>query len=96
MLHKKGQLVFANNQYYRMLGYEPDELIGINLIEKTLTPESATGVREHIAKGNLEPYEAVALAKDGRKFPVEVRPCNVEYKGKEVRVAVIRELADRI
>lgn len=95
VLHKNGQLVFANDQYYRMCGYKPEEMVDIDIITKTLTPESTKVVRERVATGNLDPYEAVAQAKDGRKFPVEIHPNMTEYNGQKVRVAVIRDLTER-
>jgi len=55
-----------------MLGYSRSELIGKPVME-VVAPESRDLVAEAIRSGRLEPYEHLALRKDGTVFPVEVR-----------------------
>ncbi len=94
VLHKLGRIVFANDQYYQMCGYEPEELAGIDALEKTLTPESLILARERVKAGNLEAYKTLALKKNGDEFDVEIHPSVTAYKGEQVSVAVIKDLTE--
>ena len=93
VLHNKGRIVFANDQYYQMCGYKPEELDGINFVEKTLTPESVKIAKRKIAEGSTGSYEAIKKTKDGREFPVEIHVGITNYNGEQVRAAVIRDLS---
>jgi PAS domain S-box-containing protein len=95
VLHEKGVILEANNQYYEMFGYKPKELTGKDAISLTTSPESARKVREQISLGNLGPYEATGVKKDGTKFPMESRIKLIGYKGRKVRMAAIRDRTER-
>ena len=95
ILHERGRLLHANNQYYQMFGYDPAELIGKEAISITATPESVKTIMKYINSGGLGPYEANGLRKDGTEFPIEIRAKTMEYSGKKVRVAAIRDITER-
>ena len=95
VIHKEGVILQANEQYYQLFGYEPEELEGINAIPLTATAESALFMKEQIALGNLGPYEVVGLRKDGTTFPMEIRTKFMEYRGSKVRMAAIRDLTEQ-
>ncbi len=95
VLHEKGVILEANEQFYEMIGYNPEELTGKDVISLTTTPESAEKVGEQIALGNLGPYEITGVKKDGTKFPMESRIKLIEYKGRKVRMAARRDLTER-
>jgi two-component system, cell cycle sensor histidine kinase and response regulator CckA len=69
VIHDKGLILEANDQFYKMFGYEPPELAGINAIALTATTASAELIREQIASGSLGPYETTGRRKDGSTFP---------------------------
>ncbi|MGC8907897.1 MAG: PAS domain-containing hybrid sensor histidine kinase/response regulator [Desulfomonilaceae bacterium] len=95
IFHDHGILLEANDQFFEMFGYEPEELIGKPIMEKTLTPESLQIVKEKIASGAVESYEAVGLKKDGSTFPIEIRPRQWISGGKQIRAVAIRDISER-
>ena len=94
-IHDRGVLLHANNQYYQMYGYEPAELLGKQTISITATPESAKTIWQHINSVQAGPYEVTGIRKDGTEFQKEVRSKMIEYSGKKVRVAAIRDITER-
>jgi PAS domain S-box-containing protein len=84
----------ANEQMLTMFGYAREELIGMR-VANFIAPESMSKVRQHRAAGAEEAYEHIAIKRDGTKFPVEVRPRSMPYKGHPVRVTAIRDITDR-
>jgi PAS domain S-box-containing protein len=95
IIHEKGIIVSANDQFYEMFGYEPEELLGKEALPLTVAPEAIESMRKKIAAGSLEPYESIGLKKDGTKFPMEIRAREMEYRGRKARVAAIRDITER-
>jgi two-component system, cell cycle sensor histidine kinase and response regulator CckA len=93
-LSDAGRVIDANDQLAKMLGYEPGELIGTQVL-RMVAPESRDLVIGHMRAGHEAPYEHLALRKDGSVFPVEVRARALPYKGRIVRVAAVRDIAER-
>ena len=93
IFHDQGVLLQANDQYFQMFGYEPDELLGTLVLEKTLTPESVETVRAQIAQQSTQSYEAMGRKKDGTTFPIEVRVRIMESDGEKFRAAAIRDIS---
>ena len=93
--HDEGNIIEANEQYYEMFGYKPEELVGIDAILLTATPDSVKFMREQMSLGHLGPYEVVGMKKDGTEFPMEIRVKKMQYKGKMARMAAIRDLTER-
>jgi PAS domain S-box-containing protein len=93
IFHDEGVLLRANDQFFQMFGYEPDELVGTQIIEKTLTLDSLKTVRTKIAERSPESYVAMGLRKDGTTFPIEIRARIREVEGKQIRAAAIRDLS---
>jgi PAS domain S-box-containing protein len=92
IFHDQGVLLQANDQFFQMFGYEPDELLGTQILEKTLSPESVKTVKTHIAARSTESYLAMGLRKDGSTFPIEIRARMREIEGKKIRATAIRDL----
>jgi PAS domain S-box-containing protein len=94
VISDSGLVVDCNEQLVRMFGYEWLEIIGCE-VSGFIAPESLEIVRRHIRSGSEEPYEHLSIRKDGTKFPVEVHAKSIPYKGKEMRVTVIRDITER-
>lgn len=68
-----GRITLINRQGYKMLGYEPAELIGRNWFDTCLPERSREEVRDvfkQLIRGDIEPveyYENPALRKDGEE-----------------------------
>ena len=95
ILHYNGILIDANEQYYQMFGYKPEELAGKDAISLTTTPASFKFVKEQISSNHLGPYEVFGKKKDGTVFPIEIRAKTIKYKGKMARMAALRDLTKR-
>jgi PAS domain S-box-containing protein len=95
VFHDEGEILHANEQYYEMFEYDPDEVIGKDAISLTTTPDSLKLIREQVSLGNLGPYEVIGLKKGGIEFPMEIRAKVTEYHGRKIRMAAIRDLTKR-
>jgi C4-dicarboxylate-specific signal transduction histidine kinase len=77
-----------------MLGYSREEMIGRPVMEM-VAPESREWVMAHIHEGSEQPYEHLALRKDGSVFPVEVQARVIPFKGRSARVSAIRDITEQ-
>jgi PAS domain S-box-containing protein len=77
-----------------MLGYEREELIG-KPVSDLVAPESRDEVAARQREGVNEPYEHIALRKDGSVFSVEVRARSMQYRGRTVRFSILHDLTQR-
>jgi PAS domain S-box-containing protein len=90
-----GVLVDANDQMISMLGYsDRSEMMGKPVVE-LVAPESRDFVRARIESGRIEPYEHLALRKDGSVFPVEVCGRTIVSSPRHVRVTAVRDITAR-
>ncbi len=94
IFHENGIFTESNQQFADMFGYSLDEIGGLDG-SGLFVPESREFVREKITSGDEGPYEATCLRKDGSTFPVEVRAKAVQLKGRNTRVAVVRDLTEQ-
>jgi two-component system cell cycle sensor histidine kinase/response regulator CckA len=94
VIHDKGKVLDVNRQFATMHGYEVSELLEIDTFT-SIAPESRDIVLKHIQEGYEKPYEAVALRKDGSKFPMEIHAKKIPFHGKMVRAATIRDMTER-
>jgi len=95
VIHEEGVLLNANDQYFKMFGYEPDEVMGKEMISKNFAPEVVAFVKKQISSNSLGAYETIGLKKDGTRFPIEIRVRMMEYKGRIVRFGAIRDISER-
>ncbi len=93
-ISEKGICIEVNQTALEMFGYTYDEFIGIFGTD-IIAPESKEIVKQNILSGYEEPYEAVALRKDGTKFLAEFEGKMFNYKGRNVRVTAVRDITDR-
>lgn len=94
-IHDGGVLLRANEQYFSMFDFQPEELLGRQVLPLTVAPEFIQTVKERIASCSTDTYEFVALRKDGTRFSVESRIRTMDYEGREARVAVMRDVTAR-
>jgi PAS domain S-box-containing protein len=94
-IHEGGVLLRANDQYFEMFGYEPQELLGKQVIPIAVAPEARELVHRQVSSGSTGPYETIGLRKDGTKFPIEIRAREMQHEGRKARVAAIRDITER-
>ncbi|MCJ7540531.1 MAG: PAS domain S-box protein [Desulfobacterales bacterium] len=95
IIHDEGVIIEANDQFYKMFGYLPDELAGVDAISLTTTKNSGNQIRKHIKSEDLGPYEVTGIKKDGSHFPMEIRAKTMAFSSKKVRMSAIRDLTNR-
>lgn len=71
-LSEGGRVLEVNKPFSEMFGYGASEVVGMPAMD-FVAPESREAVTRHISTGSAEPYEAVALRKDGTTFDAEIR-----------------------
>ncbi|UCH96399.1 MAG: PAS domain S-box protein [Candidatus Aminicenantes bacterium] len=95
MIHEKGILLKANDQYFKMFGYEPHELIGKRAIPLTVIPETLNSQTRRTTPDGVTTYEIEGLRKDGSTFLMEVRGKLMEYQGRKVRGVAVMDITER-
>jgi two-component system, cell cycle sensor histidine kinase and response regulator CckA len=93
-IHEQGRILEANQTLAEMYGYELPEVIGRHALEFA-APESHDRILYNILSGYERPYEVVGLRKDGTTFPIELHGKAIPYRGRLVRVTIIRDLTER-
>ena len=93
-IHRDGIILEVNAAFAALLGYEPEECVGRPALDFA-APETAALV-ERFTPDSSAPLEAMAVAKDGTVFPVEVTWREIPYSdGGVAGVVSIRDLRER-
>jgi len=95
MIHEKGILLKANDQYFKMFGYEPHELMGKQVLPLTVVPESLDFKSRRTNPEGVTTYEIKGLQKDGTTFLMEVRGKLMKYQGRTVRGVAFMDISER-
>jgi PAS domain S-box-containing protein len=99
VLNKKALLIYHNDKFCEMLGYQRDEIIGRPVVD-ILPKRSQTIFERHFArrkKGECTRYELVFLRNDGQEIPTIVSGTSIfdderHFKG---AFAVVTDISDR-
>lgn len=86
-----------NKSACRMLGYTPEELSSLSLLEicsNLSTADWQTGWDNLAKAGDLE-YEMVFLHESGREIPVDISATYFEFDGKTYNCTIARNISDR-
>ncbi|MCP5052394.1 MAG: PAS domain S-box protein [bacterium] len=94
MVHEKGILLKANHQYFKMFGYQPDELIDKQVLPLTVVPESLDFKTRRTTPDGVTTYEIDGLRKNGETFLMEVRGKLMEYRGRTVRGVAMMDITE--
>lgn len=91
VIHDKGIIKQANNAVVKMFGYKPSELIGKSVLSLA-DKDSIETVKNNVLNNYDQPYEAIGKKKNGEKFYGVIHAKQIKWKGKEVRVATIKDI----
>ncbi|NOQ45865.1 MAG: response regulator [Desulfobulbaceae bacterium] len=92
VIYEEGNLLLANGQLCAMFGYREKELLGQQIFDVLLNRNSIKTMQMETDPDTIGPFEACAIRKDCSKFPVEIRVKHIEYHGRIVQVAAIRDV----
>ena len=95
----EGAIVFANDEFARMLGFQNEELLS-KTIWNLVTPDAVPKLQEQYRKrqrGEKVPirYEVNFIRKNNSTMPTEISVGTMTWQGKIATVAYVRELTDR-
>jgi PAS domain S-box-containing protein len=100
-LRTDGRVEFISNEFTRMFGYEPDEVLGRLLIEDLMVPEmlveSAQEYTDQLKRGRRVDVETVGRRKDGTKFRVSliIVPLTTASGEHAGNYAICRDITER-
>lgn len=92
-----GRIAYANRAARDALGYGPDELLGLEIMNINAA-RTLTNWRENCAllrAGGKRRYEAEFRRKDGTTLPVEANASLVTHEGVEYAVGILRDITQR-
>jgi len=93
--HRDGIILDANQAALDLLGYPLEEVKGKNVLD-FLPPELRDAARAKIIAGDERPYQTAAYDRRGVPRPIEVRARHILYRGERARMAVFRDLTERL
>ncbi len=95
IIHKKGVAMDLNAALGRLLGYEPQEILGKQMLDLIVHEQDRDIVRKNIVKDYAPPYVVRFVKKNGEVFFVELEARNFEFNGEAMRVASVRDISER-
>lgn len=95
VIFTRDSIVYTNDQFYSLFGYDPKEIADAKAIPATIAPENVEIVKKKIRIGDPGPYESVGLKKDGTRFPIEIHAKEIFYLGQKARITAIRDISQR-
>ena len=93
-ISEKGLCIEQNSAAEKMFGFTTAEAL-TRYGTEWIVPEDREMVMNNMISGTEEPYEAMALRKDGTIFPCILRGRMMHYKGKNVRVTSLTDITER-
>jgi PAS domain S-box-containing protein len=92
-----GEILDVNRQVCEALGYDRDEIVGMNVseIEVGASPEELKEAWSEYEYGDSVVIEGRHRRKDGTEFPVEVNVGKVRMDGDERFLAIARDITER-
>lgn len=93
-LSEQGICIGQNKSAERMFGYTSEEAFG-RMGTEWIHLDYHNIVKQHMLSGNEEPYEVVAMRKNGSTFPCKIQARMTLEKGKNIRITALRDITER-
>ncbi len=94
LFHDEGEILEVNSHLLQMFGYEAADLAAKSLAD-LVVPEHAEFVERRIRARYSDSYEVRGRRQDGSIFPLEVLDRAINWQGRQVRVAALRDISQR-
>ncbi|MFC1673698.1 PAS domain-containing protein [Pseudomonadota bacterium] len=91
-IHFHSEIVDCNQQFFDLTGYTSDEVIGANAW-MFFPPESIKILIEKIQEKSTDPYQVMAMKRDGEEYRVEITAQNIPLGGEEARAVLVRAVS---
>ncbi|WP_347840078.1 PAS domain S-box protein [uncultured Draconibacterium sp.] len=95
IIHDNGKILEINETLLRITGYSREELIGKNLLSDFILEKDWPKVLESLQKDIPKPFVVSARKKDGTIGYAEIEARSIPFKGKNVRIAAVRDISER-
>ena len=92
IIYERGALLQTNSQLCKMFGYQENELLGKQIFNVLLDRSSIRTMTIQEDQDTIGPFEARGVRKSGTSFPVEIRVKHIDYQGRQVQVAAVRDV----
>ncbi|NJO87728.1 MAG: PAS domain S-box protein [Chloroflexia bacterium] len=80
IIHENGLILDVNHSVKQITGYDINDLVGKEPVEKLFTQESIQIIRKHVEEKYERPYEVVALRKTVVHSQPRLRPGSTNIK----------------
>lgn len=92
VIHDQGKVVLANRRIADLVGLDPAQVIGMNLLD-VIPTRLAREVIGYMNSGEaVGTYESVVRHADGGEIPVEITARPAVFQGRPVRIAAVRDI----
>ncbi|WP_163323140.1 PAS domain S-box protein [Draconibacterium mangrovi] len=95
IIHDNGVILDVNDTLLNITGYSREEIIGKNLLAQFIDLKDHDKIYSRINSEVVKPYVLKAFKKDGTYRHVEIEAREIQYKGKKVRIAAVRDISER-
>jgi diguanylate cyclase (GGDEF)-like protein/PAS domain S-box-containing protein len=92
-IHDQGQIIDVNQTLAGMVGYEPAELVGSDVLGM-VAPSSRADVMKRLRQPTDKPWEIEICRRDGTTFTAEIRARDFPYRGRSMRVVAVRDITE--
>lgn len=96
LFHDNGIAIEANDAFADLVACPRKQLIGMDVIRHFVSSQDKEQIRRMMASVDNHTYEITARSATGRQFPAELRSWPGELAGKPCRVAVVRDITQRM
>lgn len=93
IIYERGELLQTNSQLCKMFGYLENELLGKQIFNVLLDRSSIRTMPTQEDQDTIGPFAARGVKKSGATFPVEIRVKHIDYQGRQVQVAAVRDVS---
>ncbi len=98
VVHRRGTILYANQAAARILGTDPDALVGTGILDH-VHPDDRASTESRIGmvldQGQAVPFQELRLLVDGAVFHVEVRGGPVLWEGEPAVQIIIRDITEQ-